>query len=652
MKKIGIAAACALLVALFPAAASATWSGAARLTPDNYENDAALPRIATDAAGDAIAAWFQKGPTTGGLNGVAYATGTALGTWTPQGYISGSGEAVVTGTAWPVVLAEAPTGQAVLGWTVGSNHALVATQRTTTAGPFATPAAITGNGVTCANNVNLTDDDVVYPSAGLGADGNGWISWHAGCGNTEFGRRAYVRALQSGTFGVPRDAGTMEPDGGSVVGPALGVSPTTGAGFIAFSPEASSPLPLETRSLSFTSGLGAPELVVSGGRQPSVAVGPSDQRIVASIVGGDGVYVREGQGGAVRVSPEGQSPAGAYPQIAAAADGTLVVAWRDIEGAVWAAVRHGGTWGAPQQLSDPEAEAVHVAIAADDVAYVTWQRDISQFTGIEASVMDPGDPTRSPGAPWSFQPTPEVVANAAEGSLPSILQADVTGSDLTVRPDGVALIALTWRNSLSGSGTHVAGVIQSSAPVGIGGTATGEAAGGGSGSGSTGTAAAPAKSAGPDTRPPTLSVFSASRTFFATGNKLGKKVAEPGDKTVIANGMPKSGLLVGTTFKWTQDEAGKARLTITYEGCSTVLARTSINGYTLCSKKDKDGKVVFTKTVTARRGANDLDYLGTAKAGKIKSGGSYTAKLVALDASGNASKPKTLRFQIDAPTGK
>lgn len=56
---------------------------------------------------------------------------------------------------------------------------------------------------------------------------------------------------------------------------------------------------------------------------------------------------------------------------------------------------------------------------------------------------------------------------------------------------------------------------------------------------------------------------------------------------------------------------------------------------------------------TATRGANKLTYLGAAKkGGLIPSGAHYTAKLVALDAAGNASRPKALHLGIDAPTGR
>jgi hypothetical protein len=646
---------CALAVALSPAAASAAWSGALRLSADNGETDTAGPQVVTDSAGDAIAAWFQRDPTTHGLNGVAYATRGPEGTWTPRGFISAAGETVDAGLAWPVVLAEAPTGQGVIAWATGANHGLATTQRTAATNAFAAPVAITGGGAACANNANLTDDDVTYPSAAMGAGGNGWIAWHAGCGGTELGRRAYVRALQSGTFGAPLDAGTMEPDGGTVVGPALAVDPTTGAGTIAFLPEASSPLPILTRTLSFATGLGAPKTVASGGRQVALTIGPSGEPIAAFMVQGDGVYVRDGEGLATRVSPEGQNPAGAYPQMASAADGTVVVAWRDVEGSVWAAVRHAGGWGAPQQLSDPEAEEVHVAIAADDVAYVTWRREISQFDGIEAAVMDPGDPTRSPGDPWRFQPTPETVADAAEGLLPSFIQAEVTGSALTVLPDGVAMMALTWRDSLpGGSSTHAVGVIESTAPVGIrgevggGGEPGGSNGGDGGGSGNPATSPGAGPAPGRDTRPPALSAFTASRKLFATGSKLDKKVAAREAKTIVDNGLPKAGLQVGTVFRWTQDETGKATIQITYEGCAAAGARTA-PGYKACTRKDRSGEVVYKETVSADRGGDKLAYLGAATKGVLPAGGIYTAKLTAFDAAGNASKPRTLRFTVDAP---
>jgi hypothetical protein len=527
--------------------------------------------------------------------------------------------------------------------------------RTSATGPFTAPAAITGGGVTCANNVNLTDDDVAGPAAALGAGGAGWIGWNAGCGRTSLGFRAYVRSIQSGVFGVPTDLGQIHDDGGSVVGPALGVDRATGAGQVAFIASGGTTLPIVSRPLSFTTGAGVPANVTvgTGGRQVVAITGPSVEPIAAYMLQGDGVYVKDGDAAAVRVSPLGQNPAGAYPQLAGAKDGTLAVAWRDVNGSVWAAVRHAGAWGAAQQLSDAGADTLHVAIADNDVAYVTWQREVSQFEGIEASVMDPGDPTRSPGAPWSFQPTAEVVVDPADAQLPTILDAEVTYSALTVRPDGVATLALTWRNSFpGGTATHVVGVLESSKPVGIGGTTTPPPAGDAPPpppADTTVTPSVPVIPAARDTRPPALTVFNASRTIFATGAKLDKKVADHDAKTVIDNGLPKAGLQVGTTFKWTQDEAGKAKLTIAYTGCDNSLTGKTVNGYKTCSRKTKDG-TVYTKTVSAVRGANTLKYLGTATKGKdLLSGGSYTAQLNAIDTAGNVSKAKTIRFRVDSP---
>jgi hypothetical protein len=639
------------------APAFASWSTALRLSADGGA-DTARPQVATDDAGDAIASWFQLDASTGDLNAVAYATRTPDGSWTPRGFLSASGENVIAGNAWPVVLAEAPTGQAVIGWSTGANRALKATVRTSATGAFSAPSAITGAPVTCANNVNLTDDDVSYPTAALGAGGAGWIGWNAGCGRTALGYRGYVRSIQSGIFGVPTDIGQLAADGGTIVGPALGVDRATGAGQAAFIASGGATLPVVSRPLSFSTGVGVPATVSpgTGGRQVVAITGPAVEPIVAYIVQGDGVYVKDGDAAAVRVSPEGQNPAGAYPQLAGAKDGTLVVAWRDVDGSVWAAVRHADAWGAAQRLSDEGADTLHVAIADDDVAYVTWQREVSQFEGIEASVMDPGDPTRSPGAPWSFQPTAEVVVDPADGQLPTTLNAEVTYSALTVRPDGVATIALTWRNSFPGdTATHAVGVIESSKPVGVGGTTTTPPAGDTTTPLPADTTVAPAVAVTPlapaarDTRPPALTVFNASRKLFATGTKLDKKVAAGDAKTVIDNGLPKAGLQVGTTFKWTQDEAGKARLTILYEGCDPSLTGKTVNGYKTCSRKTK-GTTMYTKTVSAVRGANTLKYVGTATKGKyLLSGGSYTAELSASDAAGNASKAKSFTFRVDSP---
>jgi hypothetical protein len=642
------------------APAFASWSNVLRLSADGG-TDTARPQVVTDDAGNAIASWFQVDATTGGLNAVAYATRTTDGTWTPKGFLSAPGENIVGGNAWPVVLAEAPTGQAVIGWALGSNHALKASVRTSATGTFSAPAAITGGGVTCANNVNLTDDDAAGPTAALGAGGAGWIGWNAGCGRTSLGFRAYVRSIQSGIFGVPTDVGQIHDDGGSVVGPALGVDRATGAGQVAFIASGGTTLPIVSRPLSFTTGAGVPANVTTGtgGRQVVAITGPSVEPIAAYMLQGDGVYVKDGDATAVRVSPLGQNPAGAYPQLAGAKDGTLVVAWRDVDGNVWAAVRHAGAWGAAQQLSNEGADTLHVVIADNDVAYVTWQREVSQFEGIEASVMDPGDPTRSPGAPWSFQPTAEVVVDPADAQLPTILNAEVTYSALTVRPDGVATIALTWRNSFpGGTTTHAVGVIESSKPVGIGGTTTTPPADDSTTPPPADTTVTPSVPVTPltpvarDTRAPALTVFNASRKIFATGSKLDKKVAGGDAKTVVDNGLPKAGLQVGTTFKWTQDEAGKAKLTIVYEGCDNNLTGKTVNGYKTCSHKAKDGGTVYTKTVSAGRGANTLKYLGTATKGKyLLSGASYTAELNAIDAAGNVSKAKTIRFRVDSPKG-
>src|ERR1700754_1783474 len=86
------------------APAFASWSNVLRLSADGGA-DTAHPSVATDDAGDAIAAWFQVDSSTGGNTAVAYATRTPDGTWTPRGILSPAGDGVVGGNAWPVVLA-------------------------------------------------------------------------------------------------------------------------------------------------------------------------------------------------------------------------------------------------------------------------------------------------------------------------------------------------------------------------------------------------------------------------------------------------------------------------------------------------------------------------------------------------------------------
>src|SRR6201999_1983291 len=116
-----------------------------------------------------------------------------------------------------------------------------------------------------------------------------------------------------------------------------------------------------------------------------------------------------------------------------------------------------------------------------------------------------------------------------------------------------------WRNTLpGGAAMHVMGVLESSKPVGIGSATTtppiAEAPAPAPSAGTPIVPSAPVTAPARDTRAPALTVFNASRTIFAPGSKLDKKVAANDAKTVIDNGLPKAGLQVGTTFKWTQDE--------------------------------------------------------------------------------------------------
>ena len=258
--------------------------------------------------------------------------------------------------------------------------------------------------------------------------------------------------------------------------------------------------------------------------------------------------------------------------------------------------------------------------------------------------------------PYQFQPTAEAVIDPSgeREKLPTLWAGDIDAARIAVEPNGDATIVLTWdSNPPNDNQYRTVGVIHSTLPRPEEDTTVPPPAD----TGTPGTTVPPATSGHTVTPPPpgdhqapALTVFSASRKLFAPGSQEGKVVAHYKDPTVSGRNDRK-GLRIGTVLGWTQDEAGTAKLKITYAGC-TAEKRTPDKTFGLhrCSRSDDKRPVVYTAELTAKRGGNRVTYLGKTNHGKkLQAGGVYKAELVAYDAAGNKSKAKALTLIVDVP---
>jgi hypothetical protein len=350
-----------------------------------------------------------------------------------------------------------------------------------------------------------------------------------------------------------------------------------------------------------------------------------------------------------QVSPAGQSPVDL--QLAVGADGTVVVAWLD--DGYWAAVRNPvtGEWGPAHQLSDDEGEprGLDIAVADEGTGYAVWKRNPGEADSIEAAILDPDDPTRSPGAPYQFQPVPDTIFNPVNSPIDTDSVGSADQPNVDVAPNGDATVVFRVVTSLQPLTRAVAFMRNlKPAPPDPGPPDPGPPDPG-PGTPDPGPAGPVGPPAGPppDLRAPRVSAFNSLRDVFAQGSKEGKVVAKRGEKSAAGTELHQP-LRVGTKLRWTADEAGSARIVFTHVLCFTKhYVGEAVRDDERCNKRKLDG-TVYTLRAKSKRGKNSVKYLGKTKAGKrLRIGGVYIARLVVTDAAGNPSVPRTLRLRVD-----
>jgi hypothetical protein len=655
MRSRGVAA---LLITIAAACAppAAAWDTPVAITPAGGGTSAQNPQVAMDGQGRAVGIWTRSdtpgNATSWHVEGATRVLGNPA--WSPlaaplSAAGSDSGASVNSET---MDLDVGTDGAAAAAWIQGANRELQAATSSAFGSPFGNTTTMTvpsGDGSTCTNNKPLADDHVVGPSVALGPTVRGYVSWMAPCGDTLNGRFELVKeigatgAFVSGVIKAGRGAGDE--------GPRLERDPQTGAALVLFHDTASSTPGLTLKEIENANIQPNPTIYSagnSGSVNPLLSVLPDGQRVVSWLASAaeTGLMVQVGSTPAVRVNAADEG-AGFY-RVGAGADGTIVAVWRvGSDFSLKAAVRNPVTheWGPPHRISDGDTKQFDVGVSATGVGYAVWNRDTgASGNELEASILDPSDPSRAPGTPYQFQPVPETLVQPAQTTIIGASNGvgDIGWPKLAVAPNGTAQVLFPFVTGLGpptvtfaiGSivspidrSTAVAPPPAAPAPIGPAG--------------------APATIR--DTRAPKITAFSVSRREFGIGRTLDKVLVDR-LKRSVARPKRLSALRVGTILRWTQDEAGSARIVIAHKGCFTFTVRgTPEQSLNVCKRGPVDG-TVFAKSVKGKRGANSLTYFGLRQGSrpKLRAGGLYKATIVVTDAAGNRSSARVQELAVDA----
>jgi hypothetical protein len=602
------------------------------------------PLVAMDAQGRSVGIWTTTGtPAVSSSWRVAGATRVLGGAWTPlPAPISGTGvDSGADVNTRSLALDVAGDGAAIAAWIAGANRELQSATSTAFGSPFGGVTTMTvpaGPGSTCTNNTALADDQVVGPTAELGPSVRGYLAWTAPCGGTSNGNFQLVKETDAnGNFigGV-----TKAGKGQFGIGPELAYDPATGRTLVMFNESGLTVKELENGIVQPN-----PSNYGTGRQDPQIRVQPDGTRIIAwREPAVPALKVQIGAGTPQQVNPMGES-AGFY-RMDAGADGTVAIAWRRSDFSIAAAVRSPvtGTWGPAHTISDPGTKQFDVAVSDTGVGYVVWNRDAGSFVQLEAAILDPQDPGRAPGTPFQFQPVPEILVSPGDTQIAGSV-GDVGWPRVAVTAAGTAQVLFPFVAGSNPQVTFAIGSIVS--PIDRSTPPPQEPPTGGPPPGPA--PAAPSAAPAADTRAPRISGFVASRREFGTGERLDRVLVRERRRSVVYL-KRRSALRVGTVLRWSQDEPGTARITISHEGCFTFRYNgkpsQSLNR---CAKGLIRDGVVYSRTLKSKTGANRLTYLGLrqGKRPKLRVGGLYRAELTVTDAAGNRSAPKRLPLEVD-----
>lgn len=602
------------------------------------------PLVAMDAQGRSVGIWTTTAtPAVSSSWRVAGATRVLGGPWTAlPAPISGTGvDSGADVNTRSLALDVADNGAAIAAWIAGANRELQSATSTAFGSPFGAVTTMTvpaGPGSTCTNNTALADDQVVGPTAALGASVRGYLAWTAPCGGTSNGNFQLVKETDAngGFIGGVTKAGK----GQFGIGPELAYDPASGRTLVMFNESGLTVKELENGIVQPN-----PSNYGTGRQDPQIRVQADGTRVIAwREPAVPALKVQIGAGAPVQVNPMGES-AGFY-RMDAGADGTIAIAWRRSDFSIAAAVRSPvtGTWGPAHTISDTDTKQFDVAVSDTGVGYVVWNRDAGSFVQLEAAILDPQDPGRAPGAPYQFQPVPEILVSPGDTRIGGGV-GDVGWPRVAVTAGGTAQVLFPFVSETTPQVRFAIGSIVSpidrSTPPPQGPPTAGPPPGP--------TPAAPSAAPAPDTRAPRITGFVASRREFGTGARLDRVLVRERRRSVVYL-KRRSALRVGTVLRWSQDEPGTARITIEHEGCFTFRYNgkpsQSLNR---CAKGEIRDGVVYSRTLKAKTGANRLTYLGLrqGKRPKLRVGGLYRAQLTVTDAAGNRSAPKRLPLEID-----
>jgi hypothetical protein len=661
---------------LFPAAALA-WSPDELITGLSGRYTVQGAAVAVDPDGHATAIWGQAPDAASPSYSVVTADHTLgsflVGTPIYDGFRAISANGVVTYGSGidsngisTMALGAGPGGSAVATWMEGSPVQIEAAARGTSASAWGGAQSLSHtDGVACPANINAP----ATPALAINDAGNGHIAFMGACPNDAGSNKLVSRAFGPGALAASNtllSTNASRTEGGSPYQAALAEKPTGGEALTAWEHDLNG----TGRGVfvqQFAPGASGDTIddghyVQQGSDIASnVRVGylPGGRQLVVYKVNGV-IYVSSGGATPVALVTTGQSPL--QLTLAVGADGTAVLGWLDgNSGALWVSVRppdgtlgvpYAGSFGPATQLSDSDGNphALRLAVSANGVGYAAWVRDTGLFDGIEASILDPKDPDRSPGAPWTFQPVPDPIVNGGtdQGLQAGPALAPALATD--PRGDGIVVAPL---------------MIDTNSPVRYGLVSTEQPSprradpapgdGGGSGDGpapSGGTTPAPSGGSGGTTptttfRPaprPTLVVsgFNLTRNYFGAASREGRLLARGHEETVIGR-QTAQGLRSGTKVLFTLSQAARATVTVTFDGCfDTRLSRRAPARTVHCTRRTRQA-TVWTKTVRAVKGRNSVTFTGTGllRRQRLIPGATYDVTVKAIDAgTGIAVQPR------------
>ncbi len=454
--------AAALLITIAAACAppAAAWDQPVAITPGTGDTSAQNPQVAMDADGRAVAIWTRSDTPSIGtswhVEGATRPVGSPF--WFLSAPLSAAGSDPGGDlNSETMDLDVAADGAAAAAWTQGVNRELQAATSPAFGSPFANTTTMTipgGAGSTCTNNTPLADDHVVGPSVALGSTVRGYVSWMAPCGDTSNGRFELVKEI--GATGAFAGGIIKAGRGAGGEGPRLERDPQTGSALVLFHDTTNATPGLTLKEIANSNVQPNPAMYAagtSGTINPLLSVLPDGQRVVSWLASAaeTGLMVQVGSSPAVRVNAANEG-AGFY-RVAAGADGTIVAVWRiGSDFSLKAAVRNPVTheWGPPHRISDGDTLQFDVGVSQTGVGYAVWNRDTgASGNELEASILDPSDPSRSPGTPYQFQPVPDTLVQPAVTHIVGATSVgDVGWPKVAVAPNGTAQVLFPFVTGL------------------------------------------------------------------------------------------------------------------------------------------------------------------------------------------------------------